>query len=157
MKLHCSKCAKQLTTDLYKVKVSWQDNDIFNWWKVFEREPAYDIDEEGNETYKVLGYTCGGMKSGLFVMSLPVKKYNNKWDDKRPAQILRKVPSKIVVGKGSVFSELIPPYYEGCGCCDHSGTEWVCECGNELGHLYLDCYQDNSVHFHQKAVRRSYK
>lgn len=37
------------------------------------------------------------------------------------------------------------------------GEPLICDCGNELGEMNLDCYEDGSVYFYSNRVRRSYK
>lgn len=51
----------------------------------------------------------------------------------------------------------IPEFKEGLGCCNISGLRAVCSCGNELGYLNLDCWQDKHVGFYETSVTRSYK
>lgn len=126
MKLHCSKCDKQLTTDLYKAKVSWVKGlfghkCVFNTWSILDRIPKNDYDEYAN------------MKSGLFYETKCNLKFNNKYDDELPAQIVRKEKSQFVVAQGSILDDIIPPFKSGGGCCNYGGEELSCSCGILLG------------------------
>ena len=159
MKLQCNKCNKQLTTDLYPVKVKYKSmlpyyNKILNLKDIFVKEREVYEDMNGKEYVE---YNFTSMKGGIFYMSKPKPMWNNKWDEERPAQIVRATKNMLVVGESSILEGIVPPYYTGCGCCNHSmGEELTCECGNTLGKMYLDCHEDKTVYFYPKAVRRYY-
>jgi hypothetical protein len=72
-------------------------------------------------------------------------------------RILGGEPQMIVCSQMSVLDGVIPPFKSGYGCCNYSmGRNLVCECGNHVGHMYLDCYEDNTVHFIENKVTRTY-
>ncbi|CAL9964994.1 hypothetical protein VPHD479_0093 [Vibrio phage D479] len=162
MKLQCSKCSKPLTSDMYQAKVhwfpGWFSDRILNPGAIYNKDqPIYD-DQDGVSEGILERYEWGSFKRGVFYMSQGQKKENNKYCDDRPAQIVRKRASEIVVGQSSIFDGIIPPFKRGHGCCNYSmGEKLKCECGNHIGHMYLDCYEDGSVHFVEKNVTRVYK
>ncbi len=160
MKLQCNKCNKVLTTEMYPVKVKYLSmlpyrNKILNLSDIFAKEKEVVEDYDGEE-YTEYNFTY--MKKGLFYMSKPTPKWNNKYCEERPARIIKGTKPRIIVGELSILSDIIPPYYTGCGCCNHSmGEELTCSCGNPLGKMYLDCYEDKTVNFNTERVRRVYK
>lgn len=105
----------------------------------------------------IYGYEEYNMKSGLFYETKCNLKFNNKYSDELPAQIVRKEKSQFVVAQGSILDDIIPPFKSGGGCCNWGGTLLKCSCGNTLGEMNLDCWQDGSVWFIKENVRRSYK
>ena len=67
------------------------------------------------------------------------------------------IPERICVAENSVLKGVIPPFKEGHGCCNWSfGEPLHCKCGNEIGQLYLDCYEVGKVSFIPKSVHRCY-
>lgn len=145
MKLHCAKCNKQLTHDLYKVSVSRLKGVVLNINDIWHKDTGCD-------------YPRSDMKSGLFYETRNRPKDNNKWNDDRPAQILRKIKSEFVVAEGSMCDGVIPPFKSGYGCCNYSmGEPLICECGTNIGGMYLDCYEDKSVSLIKDKVIRVYQ
>lgn len=164
MKLQCSKCSKPLTTDMYQAKVHWfpgwfDNKRILNLGAIYNKDqPIYDYDEEGYEKDQPDRMEFGSFRRGVFYMTQGRKKENNKYDEDRPAQIVRKRLPMIAVGVSSILDDVIPPFKHGHGCCNFSmGEVMNCTCGNPVGHMYLDCYEDGSVHFIEKGVTRVYK
>jgi len=47
----------------------------------------------------------------------------------------------IVVAKEDILQEQVPKFETGMGCCDLD-WEWVCSCGEYLGHFNFDCWQE---------------
>lgn len=141
MKLFCNRCERRLTKNLYKAKVKWKHEPFFNLKIVANRGDVYDGE--------------GKVKGGLFFIKNEVRKFNNY--NVEPMVIQSSRPTMLVVGENSVLDNIIPPFREGCGCCNHSmGGTLTCSCGNTLGKMYLDCYEDGSVRFYEKSVQRKY-
>ena len=156
MKLSCSKCKKILTTDLRPVKVHYKPNGyIMNIGTIFNSTTKeYGLDPEDI----IYDKDFSDMKSGIFFLSRGEAAWNNKYCEDSPAQIIpRKLP-EIVVGGSSIVEGVIPPYYTGCGCCNHGfGSPLRCSCGNLLGGMSLDCFELDTVEFIMKNVDRVYK
>lgn len=145
MKLHCAKCNKQLTHDLYKVSVSRLNGVVLNINDIWHKDTECD-------------YPRSDIKSGLFYETRNRPKENNKWHYDKPAQIIRKIKSEFVVSEASMCDGVIPPFKSGYGCCNYSmGEPLMCECGNHVGSMYLDCYEDKSVHLIKENVVRVYR
>lgn len=171
MKLHCAKCNKQLTHDLYKVSVSRLKGVILNVSAIWNKDkPVYettDVEEDLgdgrtvtilDETDNIVGWEYSNMKSGLFYETRNRPKENNKWHDDKPAQIICKIKSEFVVAEDSMCDGVIPPFKSGYGCCNYSmGEPLMCECGNHVGSMYLDCYEDKSVSLIKDKVVRVYQ
>ena len=146
MKLLCGKCSQPLTIDLYKKKV--------HWVKYFYRFLV--------KNHKDIFDNHGRIKKGLFFYSKSspsmmnyVESYDNP--DKYEKYIIKKEPSLIVIGMPSLLDGIIPEFKTGYGCCHYSmGENLYCECGQHLGHMYLDCYEDGSVEFITKNVELKY-
>lgn len=142
MKIHCSKCHKTLTEDLYKTSVRWVPGIL------------------GTPTVKDASKICtkdDKVKKGLFFEEPSWQAYSNKWDDNEPAQILKQTQRSVVVSEQSVLEGVVPKFVDGYGCCDWSGgMPLSCECGNHLGDMHLDCYEDGSVQFVSKNITRKY-
>lgn len=142
MKLHCSKCHKALTEDLYKVSVRWIPG-------ILGTPTVKDAGKIYTEDYKI--------KKGLFFEEPSWQSYSNKYDDNEPAQILKHTQRLLIVGEGSVLDSVIPKFISGYGCCNWSaGMPLTCECGNHLGGMHLDCYEEGSVNFIDRNVTRGY-
>lgn len=160
MKLKCKHCEKLLTTDLYPVKVIENNSGYYtNLKDIYDKdEPVYEYDFEDEEKEELVGYTYGNMKKGIFYLIKAERSWNNKWDEDRPAQIIKKTPTQIVVGQGSILNDIIPTFKSGHGCCNYSmGEVLYCECGNKLGGMYLDCYESKHINFIENNVVRFYK
>lgn len=148
MKLLCSKCKKVLTRDLYPVSVKWGTS-IFGRKIVVNTSDVFDITGEFPTECKV--------KSGLFFLTKGEPAHSNKWDDQYPAIIIPKTKPSLVVSRNSILDGIIPKFKPGYGCCDYSmGETLSCSCGNTLGDMFLDCYEDGSVQFNTKNVDRHY-
>lgn len=132
MKIFCIDCNKELTKDIYLSK-----NNI--------------IIEERPESYRDFIF-----KKGTFKVHKKQPAINNKYDDKKPAQILKKSQKKIEISVNDFILE-IPPMPNGYGCCNWSfGAKLHCSCGNLLGYMYLDCYEPKSIELIDKNVIRKY-
>lgn len=60
----------------------------------------------------------------------------------------------IITTKASLLEGIAQPYKQGYGCCDHDGTELLCECGQKLGHQYFDCWQGQpQMWFYKEAIK----
>ena len=59
------------------------------------------------------------------------------------------------MSKNSVINGVIPLNPINC-CCNWSCKPLICECGNEVGIMNLDCYEDGAIRFDLKSVIRSY-
>ncbi len=58
----------------------------------------------------------------------------------------------------NILPDIIPPFVSGYGCCNWSfGEHFKCSCGNVLGKLYLDCYEDKIVDLFFKSVEPVYQ
>ncbi len=57
----------------------------------------------------------------------------------------------------NILPNVIPPFISGYGCCNWSfGEHFKCSCGNVLGKLYLDCYEEKVVDLFFKSVEPVY-
>lgn len=172
MKLLCSKCSKPLTMDMYMVPYK----DYLSkrvWDKEVYVEKWEDCDGEVYENEKVI-YT---FKRGVFFISPRERKYSWTYKDvdgvdskkeyvadygddgsQHYHRVLGGKPATIVCSSSSVLDGVIPKFKKGYGCCNYStGHTLLCECGSELGGMYLDCYEDNTICFIDKSVVRCYK
>lgn len=172
MKLKCNKCNKQLTQDMYPVNYKYYDTK-----KVWDKKTiveTIDFGEGVTEDYKSIQKT---FKKGLFILKPATKKYNwtvtdmyghdSKFEAKKDSSVCKGdlsyhrsfggVGKRLIVGKDSILEDIIPPFKDGYGCCNWSmGRELLCSCGNTLGEMYLDCYEDGVVEFDIKSVDRVY-
>jgi len=157
MKLCCNKCKKILTTDLRPVKVQWDKwGYIVNKYDVFHKKSSKWYDPEGDSHEY---YEAGNMKGGIFYETKK-EHYNHTPEDSGIDGYYKviKKDSKIVVSGTSVLEDIIPPFKDGWGCCNWSlGKSLECGCGNTLGEMYLDCYEDYSILFNKKSTERVYK
>ena len=140
MKLHCNKCNKDLTKDLYPVK------------KLNEyTETSEEIDEEGfpDWTNNVIELFAGTY--------LATKKYTRVFDYVSEEGFtwighhLRsyKYPATFSVSKADTLDA--PKFKEGWGCCDYHDTNLVCSCGSVVGIMNYDCWIDfKRTDFYQK-------
>lgn len=127
MKLYC-KCGKQLTEDLCKVK-------------------EFSLKDQGEYNQVAIG--------GFFIEWKAEPPTNNKWHENHPAQIWKGRKRMIEVPEASVIID-IPPMPSGWGCCNWSGGYLLCDCGNTLGTMYLDCYEYKTIDFLEENVVRVY-
>lgn len=163
MKIQCKKCNKTLTKDLYLVKVKRDGitggiTNLKDIWLKDDPEWDYlDWDDDSEEVQEPSSYNYGSMKAGIFYKLVGIRSYNNKYCDERPAQIIKSQKDKLVVGRTSIVEGVVPKFKSGYGCCDYSmGEPLICTCGNEVGEMYLDCYEDSSINFHVNKIRRVY-
>lgn len=62
------------------------------------------------------------------------------------------------LSSSNILPNIIPPLESGHGCCNWSFGELLsCSCGNVIGKMYLDCYEDSSVELFFKHVEPVYK
>lgn len=147
MILHCSKCKKQLTKDLYYVKKR-----NTHWIYI---DSNGDILKQKIDSYS---YYQKYFFEGQFTIENFVRSYNNKWSENHPAQIVKSSPKKITVSENDILDHIIPIFKEGSGCCNwSSGCFLKCSCGHHLGEMYLDCYEPKIICFYDKNVKRQYK
>lgn len=138
MKLICASCKKTLTKDLYPLKeeksvtsIKRVDDDFFDH---FFKEGVFTIQKKRQFCIKIESHEGSG-------------KY----------QTTVKIPERICVAENSVLKGVVPTFQEGYGCCNWSfGEPLHCECGKEIGQLYLDCYEVGKVSFIPKSIQRYY-
>lgn len=168
VKIHCNKCNKTLTQDLYPINHKYYDTR-----KVWDTIVVKEIIGGEMSTYSTKTF-----KRGIFIQQPATKRYNwtvvdmygcdSKMQVKREEyycekdlsyhRVLGGETKKLVVGRLSLLRDIIPPFKSGFGCCDWSnGQELICSCGSNLGEMYLDCYEEGVVKFHESSVRRVYK
>ena len=155
MKLKCSKCTKLLTTDLRPVKLKYdQDERVKNRKDVWEYRISKYYDEEHDEE---IWYEFGDMKAGIFYVTKK-EYYNHTPKDSGIDGYYKviKLKPEMVVSGSSLLGGVIPPNPINC-CCNWAWEPLKCGCGNVLGTMKLDCYQDYSVSFDIKKVVRCYK
>lgn len=138
MRLLCKDCKKILTKDLYPVKDS----------KSLEKD-------DYRENPDMIDYV---FKTNVFSIQKPLKhSIHCKENPHDNYQVNWKTPHRIRVSQFSINQNVIPEFKEGFGCCNWSiGEVLTCECGNKLGHMFLDCYETKEVQFIPKSVIRSY-
>ncbi|AGN51504.1 hypothetical protein VPLG_00065 [Vibrio phage eugene 12A10] len=169
MKINCSKCNKQLTQDLYQVPYKYFNKEYGVSKRVWDR-----IEYTGTDGYYDKEYR---FKRGIFIINPKERKYSwtykdcNGVDSKREYieeygsdggqhyhRVLGGNPQVIICSGESVLEGVIPKFKEGYGCCNYSmGHILTCSCGNTVGHMYLDCYESNTIHFIEKKIMRTYK
>tara|TARA_A100001391_G_scaffold141360_1_gene99221 strand:+ start:2400 stop:2918 length:519 start_codon:yes stop_codon:yes gene_type:complete len=172
MKLKCNCCNKQLTQDMYPV--SYKHYDTKKVWEKITYTETVDFGDGVTEDYIETNRT---FKKGVFVLKPVTKKYNwtvldmygyiSKLEAKADHNVSKTDLSynrtfggsgkRFIVGKASVLDNIIPPFKSGYGCCNWSmGRKLTCSCGNTLGEMYLDCYEDGVVEFYVNKVDRVY-
>jgi hypothetical protein len=138
MKLTCKNCKKPLTKDLYPVK---------------QGKSVYSIKRVDDDFFDHF------FKEGVFTVQKK-RQFCIKFESDEgfgQYQTTVKIPERICVAENSVLKGVIPPFKEGHGCCNWSfGEPLHCKCGNEIGQLYLDCYEVGKVSFIPKSVHRCY-
>lgn len=67
-------------------------------------------------------------------------------------------PEALVISKFDVNEDIIPVFKEGYGCCDYGfGEKLHCTCGNLIGLMSFDCFEEHALRVLPKQVRRVYK
>ena len=156
MKLSCQKCNKELTSDLYPVKMEYSYCGYYKKSKKIFQEPYRYFQ---NETFK----------KGIFFITKeePAQSWTDLdiWGEEQDipeeekgyhSVIPRKLP-EIVVGMQSILEGVIPVEVGTVGCCNWFNTPLVCRCGQKLGTMNLDCMEFGGIYFDIKKVRRVYK
>ena len=162
MKLCCNKCKNILTKDMYYVpRPKGPPFTNKTWFRVWEGSMS--------EGYYI--------KDGLFYIKPYEKKYSWTYKDSSCVDskkeylesygddghqhyhsVLGGSPETIICGEGNVLEGIIPPFKEGHGCCNWSnGASLLCKCGNKVGKMYLDCYEEGIVKFLTSNTDRVYK
>lgn len=142
MHLNCSKCKKRLTIEsLRPVKEK----------NSYIKEYACEEDKK-DDFYNIT------MKKGVFYIT----EYNKQgWSSKDSGikglyQVIKE-KGGIFVSQFSINKNIIPEFKTGYGCCNwNMGQILKCSCGNLLGEMYLDCFEDKSIKFYKKSVDRVY-
>lgn len=172
MKLHCHKCNKQLTQDMYMVpykdhlsKRVWNKETYTESWE--DTDGILHEDKEVEYTFKrgvCYFKPCERKYSWTYKDANQIdskKEYVKSYGDnggQHYHNVLGGQPAKIVCSEESILEGVIPKFKTGHGCCNYSMGEYlVCGCGNRVGHMYLDCYEDKTVEFIEKNVVRTYK
>lgn len=141
MILCCSKCKKELTTDLYPLP---------------KKEDPYDriyVFETNYMRYDVESIT---FKENVFLYSSKTTQTYTDKDDGYYAVFHN--PAVYFVSSESVIDGVIPKFTYGSGCCNYcGGHELKCSCSNIIGKMYLDCYEDQRIEFLANKVDRKYK
>lgn len=153
MKLKCSKCNTLLTQDLYYQKVSFDKHDYLTKGglsKIHTSDHGISYSQQDKR-----------MKKGLFYIRKASSAYNRGFDVhgiEDYFQVVKASEKRIVVGERSFLGGVIPIFKSGHGCCNYNmGEDLFCKCGNLLGEMYLDCFEDGSVELREGAVRRCYE
>lgn len=152
MKIHCNKCNKQLTQDLYYVP-NKNGTDGYMSHKTFKR--VYT--SEHGVGYSQQKYR---MKKGVFFIEKSKPAYNHNYDTSGIEglhQVIKRSPDTFVVGERSFIDGIIPDFKSGWGCCNYNmGSKLSCDCGNGLGEMFLDCFEDGRVELHHNKIKRVY-
>lgn len=152
MKLKCSKCNILLTQDLYCQKVSYDKHRRLTSKSLSKiHTSAHGISYSQQEKR---------MKKGLFYIKKASPAYNRDFKVhgiQDYFQVVKPSEKRLVVGERSFLEGVIPLFKSGYDCCNYNmGEELFCECGNLLGEMYLDCFEDGSVELRDGGVRRVY-
>ena len=132
MKLHCNKCNKVLTKDLYQIKELKQ-----------HIEHDYCVgDEDGFPSYHK---TVIELPQGAYLAtnkSVTIFDYKAESGDGLVGRRLQsyKDPATFSVSKADTLDA--PKFKEGWGCCDYHETNLVCSCGSVVGIMNYDCWID---------------
>ncbi len=152
MKLKCSKCSTLLTQDLYYQRVSFDKHGYLtkgSLSKIHTSDHGISYSQQEKR-----------MKKGLFYIRKASPAYNRDFEVHgilNYFQVVKASEKRIVVGERSFLEGVIPPFKSGYGCCNYNmGEELFCECGNLLGEMYLDCFEDGGVGLRDSGVRRVY-
>jgi hypothetical protein len=131
MKLHCNKCNKVLTKDLYQIKKLKQ-----------HIEHDYCVgDEDGFPSYHktVIELPQGAYLATNKSVTIFDYKVESAGRVGRRLQFYKK-PATFSVSKADTLN--VPNFKEGWGCCDYHGTDLVCSCGSIVGTMNYDCWID---------------
>ena len=132
MKLHCNKCNKVLTKDLYP-------SNKFNQ----HTEDEYCVgDEDGFPSYQ---RTVVELPKGTYFVTkehTTVFDYRAEYGDGLVGHRLQfyKEPATFSVSKADTLD--VPKFKSGYGCCDYHDTDLVCSCGSVVGIMNYDCWID---------------
>ncbi len=143
----CSKCKKPLT-----------DSNLRPYKKKYKRfSRKIKNKDKYNNTQKTIKYK----KIISPVVFFPFSEYYNDVFFYHNIFLKNKNHDKKTVYSLSVkniLPDIIPPFISGYGCCNWSfGEIFKCSCGNALGKLYLDCYEDKSIDLFFDSVDSVYK
>lgn len=152
MKIKCSKCKTLLTEDLYYQNVTFDKN---NFLTPSSMKKVMTTDH--GISYSQSDYR---MKRGLFYIRKAVPSFNRTYDYhgiEGYYKVVKATKDTLVVGERSLLEGVVPPFQSGHGCCNYNmGEDLLCKCGNVLGEMYLDCFEDGSVEFKDGSVDRCY-
>lgn len=152
MKIKCSKCKTLLTEDLYYAKVSY---DKYNYLTKASMRRVMTTDH--GVSYSQSEYR---MKKGLFYISKAQPAYNRTYSDhgiEGYYKVIKATKNRLVVGERSLLAGVFPLFKSGYGCCNYNmGEELLCKCGNVVGEMHLDCFEDGRVELFEKSVDRCY-
>lgn len=156
MKFACNKCKTIFTNDIRPVKVKRdQQGYITNLYDVYYKVVNKYYDSEEDEK------VYGNFRKGIFYLSKGYTCNNDISADECPSQIGKyfrviKKPSEYIMSAEDLVEGTIPPNPKNC-CCNWSSHLFECKsCGEYLGLLHLDCYEDYSVSLNVKKVERVY-
>ena len=132
MKLHCNKCNKVLTKDLYQTKKLKQ-----------HIEHDYCVgDEDGFPSYykTIIELPQGAyLATNKSVIIFDYKAESGGGLVGRRLQFYKE-PATFCVSKADTLDA--PKFKEGWGCCDYHDTDLVCSCGSLVGTMNYDCWID---------------
>jgi len=152
MKLKCSKCSTLLTQDLYYQKVSFDKHGYLTKGSLSKIHTS-----DHGISYSQSDFR---MKKGVFYIKKASPAYNRDFEVhgiEGYFQVVKSSEKRLVVGERSFLEGVIPLFKTGHGCCNYNmGEELFCGCGNLLGEMYLDCFEDGSVEMRGGGVRRCY-
>ena len=142
MHLNCSKCKKRLTTESLRP---------------IKEDKAF-IKEYSSEEYKEEDFYNIIMKKSVFFIR---KDQKLGWSAKDSGikglyQVIKQ-KGGIFVSQFSIDENIIPEFKTGYGCCNWNMGQYLkCSCGNLLGEMYLDCFEEKYIKFYKKSVDRVY-
>ena len=161
MQVCCSKCKKTLTKDLYFVKLKYKKhNDCFFSFKLTKDLFVTEMKERPYAQ-------CHSLKQGLFTLTKETPAYNwtasDVWGDfddipnesKSYFKVMKKEKSVMLISHVSFLDGIIPKDAKNC-CCNWTSQPLICSCGNNLGMMYLDCYEFGAVHLNLNKIDRFY-
>ena len=177
MKINCNKCNKQLTKDLYQVPYKYFNSEYGMSRRVWDKETYVEKWEDADGELHENEETNYSFKRGIFIIKPKVRRYSWTYKDTSGVdskqeyikeygddggqhyhRVIGGDPQVIICSGDSVLEGVIPKFKRGYGCCNYSMGHYLkCECGNTVGHMYLDCYEDNTVSFIEKKIMRTYK
>ncbi len=87
--------------------------------------------------------------------------HNNNYEDSGIKGYQRTIidPKYIIVNKDDILEGVRSECLSGQGCCDHDGTELKCDCGQNIGEQYFDCWQGKPLMFfyENKVILKNFK